>query len=62
MNAVAALLYFVTTSVLLGLMLGFQHGSLDAWVALLSLGGGAVAGVTGWWRSRPQSSLPFPRG
>ncbi|MEQ1851970.1 MAG: hypothetical protein ABMA01_10300, partial [Chthoniobacteraceae bacterium] len=62
MNAVAALLYSVATSVLLALLLGFHHGSLDARVATLSLGGGAIAAGIGWWRSRPSSLPPFPRG
>ena len=62
MNFIAALLYAVASSVLLGLLLGFQHGSLDSWVAMLSLTAGALVGGIGWWRSRGEPALPRPRG
>ncbi len=62
MNLIVALLYAVASSVLLGLMLGFQNGSLDTQIAVLSLAGGAIFGFFGWWRSRSDPALPRPQG
>ena len=62
MNIVAALLYAVAASVIVALALAFQHGALTPWVAIVSLGAGALAGIFGWWRGRDSSALPRPRG
>ena len=62
MNNIAALLYAVAASVLFGIALGFQHGALNPAVAMLSLGGGAIVGMVGWWRGKDAPALPRPRG
>ncbi len=61
MNFVAAILYAVASSVLLGIALGFAHGGLDATMAALALGGGAFIGLTSLWR-KCAAPLPRPRG
>ena len=62
MNFIASLLYTIATSVLLGLILGFQHGSLDRWAALLSLSGGVAVGIVACWRGCRSTALPRLRG
>lgn len=61
MNTIAAILYAVASSVLLGIALGFSHGGLDAAMAALALGGGALIGLASLWR-RTATPLPRPRG
>lgn len=63
MKYVAAILYAVSSSVLLGLLLGWQRGHLDAQSALISLSGGALVGLIGLWFARNETShLEKPRG
>ncbi len=63
MKYVAAILYAVSSAVLLGLLLGWQRGHLDAQSALISLSGGALVGLLGLWFARNESShLEKPRG
>jgi len=62
MNFLAATLYAVATSVLIGILLGFQKGSLTPAVALLALSGGFITGAIGWWRGRGMPKLPRPGG
>ena len=62
MNFLAAALYAVASSVLIGIVLGFQNGALTPVVALLALSGGLVIGAIGWWRGRSASRLPRPGG
>ena len=62
MNFLAATLYAVATSVLLGVVLGFQNGALTPMAAVLALSGGVVIGVIGWWRGRSAPKLPRPGG
>ena len=62
MNFLAAALYAVASSVLIGIVLGFQNGALTPVVALLALSGGLVIGAIGWWRERSAPRLPRPGG
>ena len=63
MKYVAAILYAVSSSVLLGLLLGWQRGYLDFQAALISLSGGALVGLLGLWFARNEAShLEKPRG
>ncbi len=61
MNAIAAILYAVASSVLLGVALGFWHGGLDATMAALALGGGALTGLVSLARKSAEP-LQRPRG
>ncbi len=61
MNLLAAILYAVASSVLLGVALGFWHGGLDATMAALALGGGALIGLVSLRRGCAVP-LPRPRG
>ena len=56
MKYVAAILYAVSSSVLLGLLLGWQRGYLDFQAALISLSGGALVGLLGLWFARHEAS------
>ena len=60
MNFLAAALYAVASSVLLGIMFGFQNGALTPAAALLALSGGIVIGAIAWWRGRSAAKLPRP--
>lgn len=60
MNVLAAILYFIASSVLIGLALGFQSGALDPHGAVLSLAGGFFA-AAGCWCCGPKNPTPLPR-
>ncbi len=60
MNFLAAALYTVASSVLIGIALGFQKGALTPLAALLALCGGLAVGIFGWWRGRRGPRLPLP--
>ncbi|MEO6742830.1 MAG: hypothetical protein ABIP20_21530 [Chthoniobacteraceae bacterium] len=60
MNFLAAALYAVASSVLIGIMLGFQNGALNPQTALVALSGGLVIGGLGWWRGLRVPRLPRP--
>ena len=60
MNFLAAALYAVASSVLIGIALGFQNGALNRTSALLALCGGLAIGALGWWRRRREAKLPRP--
>ena len=63
MKYVAAILYAVSSSVLLGLLLGWQRGHLDTQTALISLSGGALVGLLGLWFAKNEAShIEKPRG
>jgi hypothetical protein len=62
MNLLAAALYAVASSVLIGLLLAFHDGALTAMAAPLALSGGVVIGAIGWWRGRRAQKLPRPGG
>ena len=63
MKYVAAILYAVSSSVLLGLLLGWKNGHLDTTSAALSLTGGIIVGAYGLWVARKESAhLEKPRG
>ena len=60
MNFLAAALYAVASSVLIGIALGFQNGALTPMAALIALSGGLLIGVVGWWRGLRSPRLPRP--
>ena len=60
MNFLAAALYAVASSVLIGIALGFLNGALHPLSALLALCGGLAVGAIGWWRGRREPRLPRP--
>ncbi len=63
MKYVAAILYAVSSAVLLGLLLGWQRGHLDSQSAMIALSGGALIGLLGLWCARNEAShLEKPRG
>jgi hypothetical protein len=62
MNFLAASLYAVASSVLLGILLGFLHGALNPDAAMVALLTGLAVGVIGWWQGRGQPALPRPTG
>jgi hypothetical protein len=60
MNFLAAALYAVASSVLIGIVLGFLNGALTPLAALVALCGGLGTGILGWWRGRRAARLPRP--
>ena len=60
MNFLAAALYAVAGSVLLGILLGFQNGGLTHSSALLALAGGFLTGAAAWRHGRSTPRLPRP--
>ncbi len=60
MNFLAAALYAVASSVLIGIALGFQNGALNPKAALIALSGGLLIGIIGWWRGLRVPRLPRP--
>ena len=60
MNFLAAALYAVASSVLIGIALGFQNGALTPHAALIALSGGLLIGAIGWWRGLRAPRLPRP--
>ena len=62
MNLIAAALYAVAGSVLIGIALGFQNGGLNSHAAIIALSAGLVIGAFGWWRGRREPRPPRPGG
>ena len=63
MNAIAAILYAVALSVLVGLGLAFRPGGITPDAAALALAVGTLTGVLAWWRGRRHvRKLEPPRG
>ena len=62
MNLIAAALYAVAGSVLIGIALGFQNGGLTPQAAIIALSAGLVIGAFGWWRGRREPRPPRPGG
>ncbi len=60
MNSLAASLYAVASSVLIGILLGFQNGALTRSAALLAIGGGVLTGALSAWRGRSPHKFPRP--
>jgi hypothetical protein len=62
MNFAAAILYAISTSVLLGIALGFSQGGLGRGSAIAALLGGLLVAVFSLWKARGSAPVRRPRG
>ena len=62
MNFAAAILYAMSSSVLLGIALGFSRGGLTRGSAIVALLGGLLVAVVSLWKTKRWAKIRRPRG